>query len=263
MSSGAVVRRTSPAAGDDELFLLQQTLYESKNPTRRWLHRSRREWLVDAIRRSAAGVRRAIEVGPGSGVYLPTLATVADEVVGADVEDAYLNGIRGIEHQYSNVRLVRDDITRSAFPDSHFDLILCSEVIEHIRDSRSALAEMHRILCPGGILIVSTPQRFSPLELCSKIAFLPGVIDLVRRVYDEPILETGHVNVMTRRTLQSQLDAAGFSIRETHAAGVYLPVLAEVFGRRALRLQRALEPRLRGSGFEWLLWTQFAIAGAK
>jgi len=249
--------------GNEELFVLQQTLYESRNPTRRWLHRSRRAWLVEAIERFGARARRAIEIGPGSGVYLPTLASVAEEVVGADVEDAYLRQLRGIEDDHGNVRLVHDDITRSSFPDDHFDLVLCSEVIEHIRDSRRALVEMHRVLRPGGVLILSTPQRFSPLEICSKVAFLPGVIDIVRRIYKEPVLETGHVNLMTRRALRAQLGDACFAIRETYAAGAYLPVIAELFGDRALRLERALDLRLRGSRFEWLLWTQFVVATAR
>jgi 2-polyprenyl-3-methyl-5-hydroxy-6-metoxy-1,4-benzoquinol methylase len=244
----------------DELFQLQKTLYESKNPTRRWLHCSRRDWINAAIGRWGANAGRALEVGPGSGVYLPTLASVADEVVGIDVETAYLDRLRPMERQEPHLHLVHDDILGSSFPDGHFDLILCTEVIEHIADSQRALDEMHRVLAPTGVLILSTPQKYSPLELFSKLAFLPGIIDVVRWIYKEPILETGHINLMTKRELRRQLARAGFVTVETHLSGVYLPGIAESLGDRALRLEQGLERRVRGTVFEGLLWTQYAIA---
>jgi SAM-dependent methyltransferase len=160
------------------------------------------------------------------------------------------------------VRLLRDDITRSDLDDAGYDLILCTEVIEHIVDSQAALREMRRLLRPGGVLILSTPQRYSPLELASKIAFLPGVVRLVRLVYREPVLEQGHINLMTRRELRRQLGVAGLRTRETALAGMYIPVIAETMGHAALRLERSLETRLRGTRLEWLLWTQYVVAVA-
>ena len=74
-----------------------------------------------------------------------------------------------------------DDITASRLPDDRsFDVVLCSEVVEHIPDSAAALRAMHDLLKPGGTLVLSTPQRHSPLELAGRIAFLPGVVQLVR-----------------------------------------------------------------------------------
>ena len=118
-------------------------------------------------------------------------------------------------------------------------------MIEHVKDSRSALAEMYRLLKPGGVLVLSTPQRYSPLEVCSKLAFLPGIIDIVRRVYREPILDTGHINLMTGKVLRAQIVEAGFTPHEYHLGGVYLPLVSEFLGNAALRLERKLEPRLR------------------
>jgi SAM-dependent methyltransferase len=246
---------------NDALFELQQTLYTSRNPTRRWLHVSRRMWITSALEEwSAGGVERAMEVGPGSGVYLPVLAGLASEVLATDIEDAYLSRLDPIVDAHSNVVLRRDDITKSDLPDAHVDLLLCTEVIEHIADSPAALREMHRLLRPDGVLVLSTPQRYSPLEVFAKLAFLPGVIEVVRRIYREPVLETGHINLMTRPTLRAQLAAAGFVVHQAYFAGVYLPVVAEALGDSALRLEQWLEPRLRGSRLEGLLWTQYVVA---
>lgn len=253
-----------PEATTSELFELQKTLYTSSNPTRRWLHRSRLAWITDALERSIPGPEaKVIEIGPGSGIYLERLVDQTAEVVGADIEDAYLAGIRPLALQHANLRLVRDDITASALPEGEFDLVLCTEVIEHIADSPAALAGMHRLLRPGGTLILSTPQRFSPLEVCSKVAFLPGVIGVVRRIYGEAILKTGHINLMTNSTLRSQVTRAGFEIHEEHFSGVYLPLVSELFGARALEFEEMLEPKLRAGRWRWLLWEQYLVATAQ
>jgi SAM-dependent methyltransferase len=250
-------------ASEGELVALQETLYRSTNPTRRWLHCSRRDWIVDALQRHVPVVRaRALEVGPGAGIYLPVLARLFAEVVASDVEAAFLKHAAPLRHSVPSLELVRDDICASSMPAASFDLILCTEVIEHIGCSPAALRGMRRLLKPGGVLVLSTPQRYSPLELAAKVAFLPCVIGLVRRIYNEPILETGHINLMTARTVQRQLREAGFEVRERHQSGLYLPLVAEFGGAPALRLEQWLERRLRGTIGAGLLWTQYYIAGA-
>ncbi|MBA3509062.1 MAG: class I SAM-dependent methyltransferase, partial [Thermoleophilaceae bacterium] len=254
----------SAAAGAAELLELQNTLYSSRNPTRRWLHTSRRDWIIDALRRasSVTAPDRALEIGPGSGLYLPVLAGLARQVVAADVEPAFLEHAEALRAEYPNLSLAADDITATALEPGSFDLILCSEVVEHIQDSPAAIRSMHRLLRPGGTLVLSTPQRWSPLELSARIGTLPGVVRLVRLVYREPILPLGHVNLLTARQARAQLGAAGFTIAEHHLSGLYLPILAEAGGRRALTLERRLEARLRPSRLSGLLWTQYFVARA-
>ena len=248
---------------DAELLALQQALYASRNPTRRWLHCTRRDWIAAQLTRLAAERRgAALEVGPGSGVYVPLLARLFDRVTVSDVHDAYLDAARALAGSHANVTVVQDDIRRPALPSASFDLVLCTEVIEHVRESRAALAGMRRLLRSGGVLLLSTPQRWSPLEVCSKIAFLPVVIDLVRVVYREPILPTGHINLMTEGELRGQLAEAGFTVRESHTSGLYVPVLAEIGGEPARRLAAWLEGRIRGGPLQWLLWTQYYVAVA-
>jgi hypothetical protein len=74
-------------SSDSVRVKLQEALYNSRNPTRRWLHRSRRDWIVDALRSAAcngAGRTYAVEIGPGSGVYLPLLADLYREVIATE-----------------------------------------------------------------------------------------------------------------------------------------------------------------------------------
>lgn len=246
-----------------DLVQLQETLYRSRNPTRRWLHCSRREWIGSALRRCRPPARdHALEVGPGSGIYLPLLGSLYREVVGSDIEQAYLIHAESQRASVPNLKLVRDDICNTSLSPQSFDCILCTEVIEHIEDSFAALQGMRGLLKHGGVLVLSTPQRYSPLELAAKIAFLPGVIDVVRRIYGEPILETGHINLMTAATVQRQLREAGFKIEHQDRTGMYLPVLAEFGGVATLRFENWLEKKIRTSFASGLLWTQYYIARA-
>jgi ubiquinone/menaquinone biosynthesis C-methylase UbiE len=216
---------------------------------------------MDALRKGDSN-ERALEVGPGSGIYLKTLSEAYREVVAIDVEDAYLRHLRPLADQVHNLELQVDDITCSKLPSGCFDLILCSEVIEHIADSQSAIREMRRLLKPGGMLVLSTPQRFSTLELAATIAFLPGIIDIVRLIYREPILETGHINLMTERQVSRQLEEAGFVVRRRYKSGLYLPLVAEFMGESGLAAEQWLESKLRGSWFDGVLWTQYYVAQA-
>src|SRR5262245_17278298 len=117
---------------ESKLVELQQTIYTSKNPTRRWLHCTRRDWIMNSLRRCAleGACDRALEVGPGSGIYLPILAGLYKEVTASDIEQAYLKHAAALVAFHRNLSLVADDITRTKLPEASFDLILCTEVIE-------------------------------------------------------------------------------------------------------------------------------------
>jgi SAM-dependent methyltransferase len=241
------------AASRAELLALQDTLYASRNPTRRWLHAERRAWIEGALRRLAAGgARTAVEVGPGSAVYLPLMRELFAEVTATDVEEAFLARAREVE----GVRVVRDDVTRSALPAGAFDVVLCSEVIEHLRDPRAALRGLRRLLAPGGTLVLSTPLRWSPLEVLGRVAFLPGVVRVVRAAYREPVLPTGHTGLLSERALRRELAAAGLGVSESARTGLYLPLVAELGGERGQRLLA----RLARSGR--LAWTQLYLCHA-
>jgi 2-polyprenyl-3-methyl-5-hydroxy-6-metoxy-1,4-benzoquinol methylase len=244
---------------DQQLVDLQETLYTSRNPTRRWLHCTRRDWIVSRIQAMPKTMHKVLEVGPGAGGYLPILAEVAQELVAADIEDAYLFQARTLVETIPKLSCVKDDITATILEPGSFDLVLCTEVIEHIADSQAALYGLEKLLKPGGTLILSTPQRYSPLELCAKIAFLPGIIQLVRLIYREPIIETGHINLLTESALKQQLNEAGLHIQEQFKTGFYLPLVAELLGNTGQRVLHWCERKLQGSRLSWLLWTQYYI----
>ena len=79
-------------------------------------------------------------------------------------ELSFKSALKGMPHlDYTTADLnsplaeVHTDITSLLFPDSRFDCILCLHVLEHINDDRKALAEMYRVLKPGGTALIMTP----------------------------------------------------------------------------------------------------------
>jgi 2-polyprenyl-3-methyl-5-hydroxy-6-metoxy-1,4-benzoquinol methylase len=246
------------AVAENPLFELQQAIYSSSNYTRRRLHQTRLRWVTRAIAAHAGAIpsSTAVEYGPGSGIYLPVLGQHCTKVTAADIEHAYLSGIEKLVGKLQGLQLVVDDIQDSRFAENSFGLVLCSEVIEHVADPERALKTLYRILQPGGIAIVSTPQRFSLMELSCKLAFLPGVIQLVRRIYREPVLETGHISLRTFGALSTAIRDSGLQILEHQKFGLYIPLLAEFGGDWGGRAIEALERRLSRTVINRLYWTQ-------
>lgn len=236
----------------------QETLYSSTNPTRRWLHVSRREWVLAAVRRHAVTrSAEALEVGPGAGVYLPTLAALYERVTALEYEHAFVEHDRELVKQHPNLELVVGDIAQCGLRSGVFQLILCSEVIEHVREPEAAFRELHRLLAADGVLILTTPQRYSSLEQLARVAYLPGVLQIVRRIYGESVWDDGHISLMTEGEVLQRLQEVGFAVLEQTKLGFYVPLVAEFGGEPAVRLAKKLEQRLRSADrLSWLLWTQ-------
>src|SRR5215472_3620021 len=160
-----------------QLIGLLETLYNSRNSSRRWLHCTRRDWVIARIAECARErPGRALEVGFGAGVYLRALANHYREVVATDLNHGQLEYVRSRTADLNNLQLRIDDITNSSLPPRGFDLVLCSEVLEHISNVDRAIAGIRKAIAPGGLLLLSTPQRHSLMEMACKVAFLPGVI---------------------------------------------------------------------------------------
>lgn len=96
-------------------------------------------------------------------------------------------------------------------PDNAFDLVLCAETIEHVRDLQLLLSECRRVLRPGGRLAVTTPAH----------SRLTG-LDVLARGFERrfPPLSP-HLRFLTRRSLRELLSDFGFEpgdVRRTRGA---------------------------------------------
>lgn len=250
---------------DHDVLDLQHTLYTSKNHLRRALHQARFNWITQRIAEGPTG-ENAIEIGPGSGIYLPYLLDRFDKVTAADIEDRFLVAASELARSNPRLSVRRADLLRlETMPDCKFDLILCTEVIEHLPPgtTAAALKTLREMLRPGGRLIITTPQKWSSLEVTARLALNPFTISLARLFYKEPVNPLGHTNLMTAGFLEQSLRDAGLAISQQELLGLYLPILAEFADKPAFALAEWLERRIRNTPLRWLLWTQCYVASVR
>ncbi len=121
---------------------------------------------------------RVLDVGCGNGRHIAAAyALTGARVVGVDIGVTDLNAARERMQFHDSLGahgggrwdLSAADITRLPFSDAAFDMVICSEVLEHIPDHGQALAEAVRVLSPGGLLAVSVP-RFWPETVCWRLS---------------------------------------------------------------------------------------------
>jgi SAM-dependent methyltransferase len=105
-----------------------------------------------------AGGRRVLDSGCGTAYGTAMLARAgATETVGVDVAPAVIEAARAEAPPDVDLRV--GDVTALDFEADYFDLVVCLEVIEHLEERDRALDELARVLAPGGVLLVSSPNR--------------------------------------------------------------------------------------------------------
>ena len=103
---------------------------------------------------------RVLEIGCGRGVALPVLARLLRpaRLVGLDPEVAFLEEARlRLTEAAIAAELVPGDVRRMPFPDAAFDLVVDFGTCYHIARPETALAEIARVLAPGGLFVHETP----------------------------------------------------------------------------------------------------------
>lgn len=233
-----------------EHIAFQANLYESNNPTRRWLHNVRRDWVMRAIDQVAPSQPHFLEIGIGCGIYTQLMAS-RGKVFATDINSAFVEAANQIPNVVARV----SDITTDHFDPVH-DVALCSEVLEHVPDSASALKNIYASLKPGGYLVLTTPNSYSTVELTARLLSFGPVVKLARLIYGESVDDLGHINRMTRSQLRIQIDAAGFEVVRQENIAFYLPAIAEFCGEPGTRICQWFARRLAGTRLAPLLWTQ-------
>ena len=121
---------------------------------------SRRQALeqLDRWVPGAGGV--ILEVGCSGGYFLADLvaARPSAEIIGADYTRAALERLG---QRLTKVPLLQFDLTQCPLPDASVDAVVLLNVLEHIEDDARAVAQLHRILRPGGVMIAEVPAGSS------------------------------------------------------------------------------------------------------
>ncbi|HEX8744098.1 MAG TPA: methyltransferase domain-containing protein [Thermoleophilaceae bacterium] len=181
---------------DEQLARKLDAVYRAADVVRR------RRLVQEAV--AALPGERILDVGCGPGYYVAELAERVGEaghVSGVDLSAAMLALAKGRCAELPNTDFREGDATALPFDDGVFDAVVSVQVLEYVADVEAALAELHRVLRPGGRVVLWDVDwgTFSvgarDRERC----------DRVLRVWDQHLVDPS-----LPRTLAPRMRAAGF-----------------------------------------------------
>jgi ubiquinone/menaquinone biosynthesis C-methylase UbiE len=157
------------------------------------------------VRLAAPGpTDHVLDLACGPGTFTTPLARHAKFVFGLDLTPALLDCARrkAGEECVANIALVCADATAIPFPDASLDVACCGYSFHHMADPARALAELARVLRPGG--------RLAVVDL-----YVPEGADPERHNAIERARDVSHTHTLTRAELPRLVEAAGFLVRAT------------------------------------------------
>lgn len=142
---------------------------------------------------------RVLDVGCSSGYLSRRLVDKGCTVVGAELDPAAADVARTVCED-----VLVGDIERIDLPaDQTFDVVLCGDLVEHLRDPQTFMARVRAALKPGGVIILSTPNV---ANWSVRLRLLAGRWEYA----DRGLLDRTHTHLFTRRTLLRALREAGY-----------------------------------------------------
>jgi SAM-dependent methyltransferase len=175
---------------------------------------------VDFDRLGLESGDRLLDMGCGGGRHAFAGLRRGATVVALDYSEGELKDVRGVVGAMLEADelppgtqwgTVNGDALNLPFTDGSFDVIVASEVLEHLWATEWAMAELVRVLRPGGRIAVTVPT-----ELPERVCWA-----LDRGYHDVP---GGHVRIFKRRDLEARLVRAGLTLTgRDHRHGLHSP----------------------------------------
>jgi len=178
---------------------------------------------------------KILDVGCLAGGAMIPLMRAGWECYGVELSESYKVALeRGVKCMRHNVE------EGLPFEDCFFDAVWAEEILEHVLDTDFLLSEVYRVLKPGGVLILSTPNIAS---LTNRFKLLLGRYPDYLQYSNDGV---GHVRYYTASVLVSQLVHHGFNVEKL--TGNFLPapkpLVREVLKRLVLSPLGSLLPTL-------------------
>ncbi len=186
-------------------------------------------WLAER------GPANLLDLGCSGGQLSERMRALGHRITGVDVLE--IEGVRDRVDQFVQADLDRG-LPREIFGDGPYDIVVCADNLEHVRQPERLLRELHEMLAPGGVVIASVPN-FG--HWYARLRTLFGLFDYDHR----GVLDNGHVRFFTRRGLMRRFERAGYIVVRQETTGLPLDVLSR--DRSELRrVVRGLDRRLIG-----------------
>jgi SAM-dependent methyltransferase len=192
--------------------------------------------------------RRILEIGSGMGALVHELIKKGHHVTGTEVNPEYMDYAQkeyGIE-----LVSINTETTKLPFADASFDVVVSFDVFEHIPDTKGHIAEVKRVLAPGGKYLVCTPNQWTniPFEIIKEKSLTK---------YKEY-----HCALHNYWAIQKRFAEAGFTtdfIEVPLVTPFFLQKMKKYFGSFGIFLVKVLQPD------SWPTWlkTNFYVVATK
>lgn len=178
------------------------------------------EVIEESFQKRAPSTLRVLDVGCGNGSFLALpLARQGYHVTGIDVDEHSIEHARQLAGAASNARFWAGLVEE--IPDEElFDVVILSEVLEHLTEPATLLEASMRQMAEGGVLIVTVPNGYGEFELDSwlfRVLRMQRVVNALARHSLEVASatdnhESGHVQFFTRRRLSQLFEQCGLKV---------------------------------------------------
>ena len=177
-----------------------EKLYSGGNPFVGYIHNKRLDSVIKLIPRKE-GIK-ILDAGCGEGQLLGKIAELMSaKLYGVDVTAV---AIESAKKRFKEAKFSLGDITNLPYKNNLFDVVICTEVIEHIRKYKEAIKELKRVVKEGGLLIITFPNE--PICIFSRLIFLrkPRIEDHVNSF--SPSKMKKEVNLRMKRKVNLPLN---------------------------------------------------------
>jgi len=198
--------------------------YESSVFGMRYIHLLKIKKIIELIREIINFNRnpiKLIDIGCGDGYLLKEIAKDFPQIdlFGIDLSE---NRVETAKKFVPRAVFKTGDAQDVPFKDETFDIVVCSEVIEHCPDDMKVLAELYRILKTNSFLILTVPNLYT-LESISKLL-------IGKRIAPPPY----HLREYSYNQLIRKIKESGFKILKFQSIGFYIPKMSLFFKSRSL-----------------------------
>jgi len=148
-------------------------------------------------------IGRLLDVGCGNGLFLDQMRQLGWEVMGVEPDGEAVS----VAREKLGLEIFMGSLEETKFPDEHFDAITMNHVIEHVPDPIGLLMECHRILKPGGKMVVITPN----IESLGAYHFGDSWIH-----WDPP----RHLHLFSLKIIQACAEQVGLEVQKTYTTSI-------------------------------------------
>ena len=196
---------------------------------------------------------KVLDVGCGNGIISMHLGRLGYNVLGVELSEDALE-VAKRNNDLENVEFRQENAEKLQLEGLKFDVVICSEVLEHLFEPENLLLPLHALLKDDGIFIATVPNGIGPRELLVTRPYIsmrkvPALLKLTNGIksllgYKGTTIQSSasdldHVQFFTRKQLRKLADKTSFKIKLFKASNFIDDVFPfSLIGRRSLAIQK-------------------------